>query len=121
LGGWYKADLPRIGPKQIFKLQMQECGFPLNLRELIIKQTIYISSGMAVQYTDGLDLETTRFTETSIILNLDTAGGQSFTFTKSHNCSDEECKKQYDKSPAGVPTAPTSATPTSATPSLFPK
>jgi hypothetical protein len=42
---------------------------------------------------DGFDLDTERVTQINRAAGFDKFGGQSLSFTGSHNCSDNDCPK----------------------------
>jgi hypothetical protein len=80
-----------IGPKQEFALQ--GCEMPMQViseAQNFRRRVFYL---VEAQYLDGFDLKTFRVTQMSRGLSFDKAGGLSWNFSSSHNCSDDDCSK----------------------------
>ena len=89
---WNKAEIASvIGPKQ--GASLQACNVPIeiiNEAKRSLRRIFYL---VEVTYLDGFYLGATRITQMSRAFSFDPYGGQSLSFTRSRNCSDDDCPK----------------------------
>ena len=78
-----------IGPKQ--EVRLQACEVPIEVIAQAQNFQLNILYLVEAKYLDGFDAETTRVTQMSRGLSFDTSGGRSWSFTNSHNCTDDDC------------------------------
>lgn len=80
-----------LGPKQEVPFQCGDISIQEYRRVLNKQLNIYLISEVA--YTDGFDSILEHRTQATQWLNIDKAGGYSFTGLGKHNCADNDCPK----------------------------
>jgi len=90
---WSDTQVPNVmGPKQSFSLQGGE--IPINIIEKAQKSEGDVYIMLEAEYIDGFDIDKSRVTQMSRILRFDKYGGMSLGFADSHNCTDDDCRRQ---------------------------
>ncbi|MGA7787009.1 MAG: hypothetical protein WCA56_02460 [Xanthobacteraceae bacterium] len=88
---WKSAQIGSvIVPRQ--GATLQGCAIPIevyNDAKNSRRQLFYI---VEARYMDGFDLDTVRVTQMSRYFAFDPWGGRSLGFTKTHNCTDDDCR-----------------------------